>query len=309
MRSRPLGPAITVDLGAHAFGSVRRATARAAAASWGAGPAQIGLEPGPEQQPIGGSSFDVGRDGAVHLLDEAKRRVLRFAPGAATPAVIPTDVRGTIADLAVGDDGTMAVLETVGDEGAAPLVRSFDTAGRSLGAWRIAERRASSVEAGATGPVVLGYPAGQWMPVADNGAGLSAPSQRRRGRSGRAFANGKELVVERVDNEARIAQFGPRGARRSWRISSATPLGEVQLAEPLGDKVVVVLRVYTDDAGRIRGAGAGRTRAGKAILGRLRPPGPRRHRSRASGLHASALYELGSTPAGVFVDRYDLEVR
>ena len=56
---------------------------------------------------------------------------------------------------------------------------------------------------------------------------VCAPSQHRRGRSGRVFANGKELVVDRLDNEVRIAQFGPKEARRSWRIPSATPLGEV----------------------------------------------------------------------------------
>jgi hypothetical protein len=307
MRSRPLSSAITVSLGAHQFGLVRRATARVVSASWGGGPGQVGLEPGPEQQPIGGSSFDVGPGGAVSLLDEAKRRVLRFSPGAGTPAVVPLGVRGTIADMAVGADGGMAVLETVGDDGGTPLVRSFDAAGRSLGAWHIAERRASSVEIAPAGPVVLGYPAGQWMPVAENGAGLSAASQRRRARGGRVLGNGEELVVERVGGEARIAQIGPKGIRRSWRIQSATSLGEMQLAKPLGDKLVVVLRVYTDtrdefdvlvldDKGLAKRFSIDSAAwAETAPLARFR-------------LRGSALYELGSTPAGVYVNRYDLEV-
>ena len=306
-RSRPLGSAVTVSLGAHVFGSARRAAARVATASWGGGVSQIGLEAGPQLQPIGGSSFDVGPGGTVILLDEARRRVLRFSPGAATPAVVPLGIRGTIADLAVDADGAMAVLETVGDDGASPLVRSFDATGRSLGAWHIAERRASSVEIGPEGPVVLAYPAGQWMPVAPNGVGLSATAQRQRARGGRVSAGGEELVVEREGSEARIAQIGPGGIRRSWRIQSATSLGEVQLAKPLGDKVVVVLRVYTDsrdefevlvlgDSGAVErfsvDSGAW---AETAPLARFR-------------LHGSALYELGSSPAGVFVDRYDLEV-
>jgi len=307
LRSRPLGRAITVNLGSHAFGAPRRATARVASASWGGAPGQVGLEQGPELQPIGGSSFDVGATGVVNLLDEANRRVLRFAPGAAPPSSVAVGVRGTIADLAVGADGGMAVLETVGDDGATPLIRSFDPNGRSLGAWHIAERSASALELGPSGPTALEYPSSQWMPVLERGTAVAASTQRERGRAGRALGNGDELVVEREGSEARIAQVGPRGVRRSWRIQSSTPLGEVQLAKPLGDKLVVVLRVYSDgrdefevlvldDRGAAKRFSVDSTAwAETAPLARFR-------------LRGSALYALGSTPAGVFVDRYDLEV-
>ena len=139
--------------------------------------------------------------------------------------------------------------------------------------------------------------------------GHSSPTfaQRERGRAGRVLANGDELVVEREGSEARIAQVAPGGIRRSWRIQSTTPLGEVQLAKPLGDKVLVVLRVYTegsdefevlvlDDHGVARRFSiASAAWAETAPLARFR-------------LRGSALYALGSTSAGVFVDRYDLEV-
>jgi hypothetical protein len=85
-------------------------------------------------------------------------------------------------------------------------------------------------------------------------------------------------------------------------------LAEVQLAELLGQQLVIVARVYTDDAdefvGLVLGA-EGLTRrfsldaadwAETAPLGRFRVAG-------------SSLYQLGSTPAGAFVDRFDLEVR
>ena len=306
-RSRPLDRAITVGLGTHVFGAPRRATARVASASWGSAPGQVGLEQGPELQPIGGSSFDVSAAGVVSVLDESNRRVLRFAPGAAKPASVPVGVRGTIADLAVGADGGMAVLETVGDDGATPLLRSFDPGGRLLGAWHIAERSASSVEIGPDGPVALEYPSAQWMPVLERGAGLAGPAQRQRGRAGKALGNGDELVVKREGGEARIAVIGPGGVRRSWRLQSSTSLGEVQLAKPLGDKVVVVLRVYSDaqdefevlvlDDKRVAGRFSvdSTAWAETAPLARFR-------------LHGSSLYALGSTSAGIFVDRYDLEV-
>lgn len=307
LRSRPLAKAVTVRLGSHAFGASRRATARVASASWGSAPGQVGLEQGPELQLIGGSSFDVGSGDVVHLLDEANRRVLRFARGAAKPSSVPVDVRGTIADLAVRADGGMAVLETVGDDGATPLVRSFDPSGRSLGAWHIAERSASALEIGPSGPTALEYPSSQWMPVQEQSGALAGSTQRERGRVGRALGNGEELVVEREGSEARIAQVGAGGVRRSWRIQSSTPLGEVQLARPLGDKVIVVLRVYSegrdefevlvlDDRGVSKRFSVDSTSwAETAPLARFR-------------LRGTALYALGSTPAGVFVDRYDLEV-
>src|SRR5206468_3356306 len=64
-----------------------------------------------------------------------------------------------------------------------------------------------------------------------------------RGRVGRVLASGSELVVEREGAEARIAEVEANTVRRSWRIQSATPLGEVQLAQPLGADVLVVVRV------------------------------------------------------------------
>jgi hypothetical protein len=96
--------------------------------------------------------------------------------------------------------------------------------------------------------------------------------------------------------------------KRSWRITSQTTLAEVQLAEPIGQLLVVVVRVYTDDAdefvalvlgtqGVIRRVALDAADwAETAPLGRFR-------------LVGKSLYQLGSTPARAFVDRFDLEVR
>jgi len=94
---------------------------------------------------------------------------------------------------------------------------------------------------------------------------------------------------------------------RSWRIRSLTPLAEIQLAEPLGDRVVVVLRTYTDtdaefmvlvlgDRGLERRFSVDPADwAETAPLSRFR-------------LVGSSLFHLGSTQTGMFVDRFDLEV-
>ena len=88
---------------------------------------------------------------------------------------------------------------------------------------------------------------------------------------------------------------------------SATPLGEVQLAEPLGNCVVLVIRPYTEtqdeflvlvlgDRGVERSFSVDSADwAETAPLARFR-------------LVGSSLYQLGSTPSGMHVDRFDLEV-
>ncbi len=307
IRSRTLAAPTVIALGTHVFGTTRHPSARVASASWGAGNGQVGLEQGPQLQAIGGASFDVGPGGVVNVLDEANSRVLRFAPDATAPTAMSLDLRGTIADLALGSDGGMTVAETVGDAGQTPLVRRFDASGRSLGATHFAER-AGAVDLDPDGPVVLGYPGGEWLPVTEGGAALSEGAQRRRGRPGRTLANGDELVVEREGREARIAEVGATGVRRSWRITSDTPLGEIQLAKPVAAGVVlVVVRVTTGARDEFEVLLLGRSGvvgqfavastawAETAPLARFR-------------LDGRSLYELGSTPAGLFVDRYDLDV-
>lgn len=306
-RSLRLDRAVKVELGKHVFGAVARAQARVAEASWGRGPDQAGIEEGPQLVPIGASSFDVDPAGNVTVLDEANRRLLRFPPGGGKPTATPADVRGTIADLALDSDGGAYVLETVGDGGQTPLVRSFDAGGRSRGAWHLAQRSASSVRIGPGGPEALEYPAAEWMPVVEHGAGLGADRQVQRGRPGRGLRGGGEIVVQREAEEARIALVGANGVRRSWRIQSSTPIAEVQLAEPLGNKLAVVLRVYSDERDEfvalvLDDEGVARQLslapadwAETAPLARFR-------------LAGRSLYQLGSTPAGTFVDRFDLEV-
>src|SRR5438874_604326 len=75
-QSWPLTSPTIVDLGVHQFGGVHAADARVAAAAWGDGPTDAGLEGPPQAAPIGASSFDVGAGGVVSLLDEVHRRLL-----------------------------------------------------------------------------------------------------------------------------------------------------------------------------------------------------------------------------------------
>src|SRR5207342_1625393 len=99
---------------------------------------------------------------------------------------------------------------------------------------------------GPSGPVILEYPAGQWMPAAVGGNAVEPAIQQSQGRPGQPVDGAGEIVVLRTGNEVRVALVGSGSVRASWRVQSATPLAEVQLAEPLGQRLLVVLRAYND---------------------------------------------------------------
>lgn len=306
--SLPLEHAVVVDLGAHRFGSTRRADARVAAAPWGSAPGSAGLLQGPTFGPIGPSAFDVAANGDVVVLDQVNGRVERWHAGAHA-ADTPVDVSGGIADMALAPDGTIDVLEPTGDgTGRTPELRSFSPSGALRSKTPIADRTWSQLREGPQGPEVQQEPSEQWLPAAPGHRSLSRTAQASGGHPGRTLPNGRELVVFRAGtSEARIAEVDGARVRRAWRIVSATPLGEVQLAEPLGDRIVAVIRPYTDtqdeflvlvlgDHGVERSFSVDSADwAEAAPLARFR-------------LAGSSLYQLGSTPSGMHVDRFDLEV-
>jgi hypothetical protein len=305
--SYPLVQPVEVVLGRHAFGRLHRADARVAEARWGDAPGEVGLEQSLNLPPIGGSSFDVSRDGTVHLLDQVHRRVLRWAPGSAAPRSVILPISGQLADLAVADDGSLHVLELAA-AAQKPVLHTFDAAGREQATVEIADRTASQIRVAENRPLVLEQPSGQWMAAEAEGVPLESAAQRRSGRPGRVVPGGGELVVLRAGDEIRAALVGERGLRTSWVVRSETPIAEVQLAEPVPGGLVVVARLYTDTADEFavlvldsrglvhRFAARSAAWAETAPLGRFR-------------LEGSSLYELGSTESGVFVDRFDLAVR
>ncbi len=111
-RSLPLGRSIGIALGSHDFGNEREATERVVDAGWGTGAAEVGLEQGKNLMPIGGSAFDIDHDGSVVVLDEANKRLLRWRRDGRTPDAVPLAINGTLADMSIGEDGTVYVLET-----------------------------------------------------------------------------------------------------------------------------------------------------------------------------------------------------
>ncbi|CAN5255399.1 hypothetical protein BH18ACT12_BH18ACT12_07950 [soil metagenome] len=300
-RSLPLRNAVEVQLGAHAFGRTRSHDARVVTAQWGSDVGEAGVAGTRELGFVGPSAFDVDGNGIVTMLDQVNGRLQRWARGVTTTT--PVDVSGGLADLAVEPDGSVDVLEPPNRTTPAPMLRRFDANGALKDVRRLADRTWAKLALGPDGPVVLQEPSEQWMP-----ASLDRAAQSRRGKPGRPLAGGRELLVQRVGStELRLAEVAGNAALRSWRITSTTPLGEVQLVEPLGSRIVVVVKAYTeiedeylvlvlDRAGVVEQFALSAPQwADAAPLARFR-------------LARSSLYRLGSTSSGAFVDRFGLEV-
>jgi hypothetical protein len=306
-RSVPLRHAVRMELGAHAFGQTRRPDGRPVSARWGSGVGEAGLAGSRELGFVGPSAFDVDASGRVTLLDQVNGRAESWRGGRAA-AVTPLAVTGGLADFAVEPDGSFDVLEPPDRISPVPILRSFRTDGSRKWAQELADRTWAKLVVGPGGPVVQQQPSEQWRPVADHGRALGRAAQAAQGRAGRPFANGREVVVERRGvAEIRIAEVAGDAVLHSWRIVGSTPLGEVQLAEPLGNRIVAVVKTYTEDRSEDVVFVLDRTGivqrfsvephewAESAPLARFR-------------LAGSSLYQLGSAPTGAFVDRFDLEV-
>jgi hypothetical protein len=304
--SLPLRKTVNVDLGAHAFGGTRHWNARVVTAEWGSRPGQAGLAGSRELGFTGPSAIDVEVNGTVTMLDQVNGRLQRWHDGrvSATNA----EVSGGLADIAVEPDGTVDVLEPPNRVTPVPMLRKLGRDGALTWAQRLSDRTWSKLETGPEGPVVLAAPSEEWVPAAANGAPLDRATQAKRAKPGRPTAGGRGVVVDRIGaDELRLAETAGNTVVRSWRVTSSTPLGEVQLAESLGNLFVVVLKTYVDDraeyvvlvldrAGVVRQFSVDATEwAESAPLARFR-------------LAGGSLYHFGSTPSVAFVDRFDLEV-
>jgi hypothetical protein len=290
--SVPLDDPVPISLGSHVFGNVREPDAQPAQASWGSGANDVGLAGSRELGFSGPSSFDVEPDGAVDMLDSVNERVLRWTHGKRER--IPLDGALQLADFAAEPDGSFDVLDE------RDTLRRYRSDGTPRWAQKLADRTWAKLGHGAS---VLEEPSEQWMPVADDGDPVARGNQMRRAHS--AHHN---LLVDRVGtDELRIAEVRGNAPLRSWRITSETPLGEIQLAEPHGNGAVVVTHAYTDDRDEFVVIVLGSHRLVQRFslaAGSWTETAPLARFRVANG----ALYRFHTTESGAYVDRFDLEV-
>jgi hypothetical protein len=294
-----------VDLGTHRFGVTRRADRVVARSGWGTGPDELGLDSGPVQARIGPSAFDIAPDGSVVVLDQVNRRLAFYERGVPRARLVAIPFAGGEGDLALDRDGTVHVLDDGGAATRAPIVRAFDASGRPGSTAPLAARGADMLRIGPDGPLAHAYPSQAWLPVARRGLRLTPREQVAQARSDRPVGGDLGVVVHATPSEARFALVRGAHVVRSWRVTSATPLGEVQLAERYGSGLLVVLRVWTEDEAEFRVlelSPAGLARSFSVARAEWAESAPL-SRFRLAG---DSLFQLSSSPEGAEIVAFDL---
>jgi len=297
----PLESWTTVDLGSKPFGETRSPDSVVDSFSWGRGERALGLDSGREQSRIGPSSFDVAPDGAVVVLDQVNRQLVVVRQGE-SPVRLPIEFVGGEGDLAVGGDGTIYVLDA---DGAQPVVRAYTADGELIAATPLAEPVADMVRAGPNGPLVHAYPSEMWLPTGRGRPPLTPEQQLAQAQAARTIADGRGLVVRASPAEAKLALVRGDDVVHAWLVRSSTSLGEVQLAEPYGKGLLVVIRLWDEKKAQFRvlrltPAGLAASFAvdraewaESASLSRFR-------------LRGSTLYQLRSAPSGAEIATFEI---
>ncbi len=297
----PLRSWVTVDLGSERFGRTTEPSSVAATLGWGKGDRALGLDSGREQSRIGPSAFDVAPDGSLVVLDQVNHRLLTLRRDG-TQRQAPIDFVGGEGDLAVGGDGTIYVLDAGRSR---PVVRSFRPGGALLAGTPLAEASADMVRVGPSGPLVHAYPSEMWLPTGQGRPPLAPEQQLSGAQAARSVIGKPAVVVSASPAAARFALVQGAHVLRSWLVQSSTSLGEVQLAEPYGDGLLVVLRLWNEKQAEFRvlrltreglagGFSVDRAEwAESASLSRFR-------------LHGSTLYQLRSSPFGVEIALFEI---
>lgn len=101
-------------------------------ARWGSGPDQLGHDRPDEGNPLGPMSMAFDGKGRLLVLDEVNGRIVRRTPDGKVDKTIPVGVLEAH-DLAVGADGSAAVLDRYADK----QVVLYDESGRMIGDYPI----------------------------------------------------------------------------------------------------------------------------------------------------------------------------
>ncbi len=296
----PLETWTTIDVGAPRFGEFRAPSSVAGRFGWGKGDGALGLDSGREQSRIGPSAFDVAPDGSVVVLDQVNQRLVRLRTGG-KPSQLPIAFAGGEGDLAVGGDGTIYVLEVSGK----PLLRSFSPAGAPISAGPLAEPVADMVRAGPSGPLVHAYPSEMWLPAGGGRPPLTPAQQLRAAQPARSVDGGLDVVVHASAAEIDLALVRGDRTVRAWVLHGPASFGEVQLAEPYRDGLLVVVRLWDERHAEFRVL---RLAPGGIASSFTVAPGEWAETASLSRfrLHGNTLYQLRSGRSGAEIATYEI---
>jgi hypothetical protein len=204
------------------------------------------VEGGSEEISEGPSSFDVGPDGSIYVVDWLNDRVEVFSPRNTFERAIPLSGNRPM-DLAVSREGRL-YLSTLGLGATSYEVAST---GRVLGRYPVAYGVAARVAATPEGPRVLVGP-GQWAPVRTaTGVPLSGPQQAAMQTESVPLADGSLGVSGEMGEGAFAAAWTrPDGSRVGAvvRLPEGVRAGTDYFIRPLSDGGAIVARGLWDES-------------------------------------------------------------
>jgi len=236
---------------------------------YGSEPGQVGRTAGgPDRDPLGPSSFAVGSDGSIDVVDWVNDRIEVFSRNGQLTRTLPTPVHRTL-DLAIGIDGSLDLL-TLGDEGVDYRVSASD--GRVLGSFPVTMGVARRVEPGTAGPSVLVGP-GQWLPAGSTDGSATASAQEARVIAS-APTDGSGISGDLAEGELAVAWTRPDGADAGavLRLPPGVRVGSDYFVRPLADGGALVARGLWDDTHFVVGVFRVDARGGLVRLSLLPEP-------------------------------------
>lgn len=226
----------TISLGTHEFGRTTDPTETVISGGWGKGLGQFGLDAGSEQATIGPAAFSIGPDGALVVADQVNGRLL-LKPAVGELTTLPVAQLGLTRDVVFDGLGNLAVLNM--PNRGAPLVSTLSPAGALLSNHALSQGIPEVMAVTAAGTFAQTHPSSLWEKLPTPG-GTSSFS------GGLPLDGQRQLLLDATNEEVRVAVTTSTGVERAWRITSATTLGEVQLARVSGDTLDLVVRTYTE---------------------------------------------------------------
>ena len=206
----------------------------------GIGPASFGLRPAGSWR-VGPSAFDLAPDGSVVVLDQVNDRLATYPAAGGGPRYLPILFDGGEGDVALGEDGTAYVL----DPGVSRSCRSYADSGARIAVAPVSGSDVDMLRATSTGAALHGYP--ERCGCRSEVRTTCSSRASRPLVQGRAApdADGSEVVVSATDEQASLRSSAETVWCRHGRSRAARTSARFQLAEPYGNGLLVVLRVWT----------------------------------------------------------------
>jgi hypothetical protein len=160
------------------------------------------------------------------------------------------------------------------------------------------------VRVGPNGPIVHAYPSEMWLPTGATAPPLTPARQLAAAEPARRVRDGS-VVVRAGDDEAMLALVQGDRVAQAWAVRSRTRLGEVQLAEPYGDGLLVVVRVWTERKAEFRVL----LLSGEGLVGSFAVDRAEWAESASLSrfrLQGTTLYQLRSTPSGTAIATFEI---